>query len=132
MSSTKLINEEHSGNCAKNLNSSVDTRSKQTQFLRGTSSDKVGGEIVSDTGSTTHLLEESEGPSAPESRPERLLLDEHTGGGDRVLLMPENIGADLVEFGLDFGGSEATEFAEGLACGFDLVCFNEPSGTKKS
>lgn len=109
MSSTKLINKEHGRNSANNLHSPINTRSEQAELLRSTSGDKVGREVVSNTGSTAHLLQEGERPGSPEARPEGLLLDKDTGGCDGVFLMPEDVGVDLVKLGLDFGSGEAAE-----------------------
>lgn len=119
---TDLINEEHGTDRTSNLHSSVNARSQQAEILGSSGGDEVGREIVSNTRSTAHLLEKGQSPGSPESRPERLLLDEDARRGDGVFLVPEDVGVDLVEFGLDFaGGGCAAKFGERLAGLFGLV-----------
>lgn len=132
VSATNLINKEHGTDSARNLHSSINARSQQAEILGSSSRDKVGREVISNPRSTAHLLEKGQSPGSPESRPERLLLDEDAGRGDGVFLVPEDVGVDLVELGLDFaGGGCAAELDEGLAGLFGLVVLEKPSRTAK-
>jgi hypothetical protein len=122
------VNEEHGTNRASNLNSAINAGSQKRNGLRSSGSGEVGGEVVSDTGGTAHLLKEDESPGTPQTRPQGLVLEEDEGRGDGVLLVPENVGVALVELLLDFGELGcATELHEGLAGFFDAVLLEEPA-----